>query len=289
MQVSLGTRWQAIADENDALKFKVGKFQSQTAQLSTLLEETQHILNEKTAACIELTSKLAICDQEVSDLRLLVHRYGEETANMKQQMFDAKNRICELEDTLELRDERIEDILNKLEYQRNVNSKLAATLAVKEISINDQEKKISGKQAEIDKIFKELDLFKKVASQRDTQIAAYAKKQAQLSQQVANLRASLDLERASARKREPVPASTSVGIGNSAKKEEVENHTETASSLKRVTELEAENRQLKRALERERLRIHKELTEVNRNQSVSIVSSVMVNPWSEEDNDDNYQ
>ena len=271
--MALGTRWQTIADENDTLKATVAAQHTEIAAISGRCAQAETELLAKTTLADQLASKVAGVEEQISDLKHLAHNLSDATESLKEQLFDAKNRVCELEDTLEFRDERISDLENKLQYQRGVNAKLAAAVAAKDAAIEYQEAKLSGKQVELDRILKDLDLFKKVATQRDQQISGYVKKQTFLSQQLANLRASLDLERAATRKRDHPPLQ--------AKDEN--NHTShfsphlgavaVAEKSKQVLQLEIENRQLKRTLEKERLRKHREVADVH----------AVVNPWSDEE------
>ena len=223
MSVTLGTKWSAIAAENDALKRQVDALSLANAHalqdISSLVADsavTEAFAAELERANLEISKNLNTVTREVAGLRV--------------QLEAERNRSVDAEISVEAKNGILARLEEKFEATRKISEKLATGLSMRDKELKDARELISAKSAEIDRLLRDVEIMKKNGSQKDAQIAALQKRSADASSCAAALRATLDLQR----------TARSPAVEKPQKPE------------RRVTDLEAENVKLRKVIERER-------------------------------------
>ena len=231
MSVILGTKWSAIAAENETLKLEIAALREAN---SHALEEVSSIL--ATSAISEaIASDLEQVNLEISSK---LRKVTLEVVGLRVQLEAERNRSVDAEISVEAKIGILARLEEKFEATKKVSEKLATGLSVRDAELKNAKDLICAKSAEIDRLLRDVEIMKKNGAQKDSQIAALQKRSADASSSAAALRAALDLQRAS----------------TSARRPEVERPKPRPAPEpeRRLAELEAENVKLLKVIERER-------------------------------------
>ena len=194
MSVQLGAKWASLAEDNRKLKCDM---ESVTERLMT----TERLIDEKRIAVDKLSEENMTLKEQLQEKSTLLEAAYAENRKLRADLKLNREMYAEVEDSLDLKTQQLTDAKDNLDTQTKTSAKLAEMVACKDLTISDLNKKNSCKHEENEKLFKELDSFRKASAQKDAKIAALVERVASDSHKLVSMRAALDLERASNRGR----------------------------------------------------------------------------------------
>ena len=157
MSVTLGTKWAAIAAENDALKIKVADLSEKLEKMEKAKEYNLSAISEFVAASAVAEARGANLGFENLEISSQLSSLTRENTSLKIQLDAERNRSVDLEISLEAKNGMFSRLEEKFQGQKKISEKLATGLSARDNDLKFSREISASKNSENDRLLRDLE------------------------------------------------------------------------------------------------------------------------------------